>query len=202
MWFPKIHPTVAANVSLVCVATQPRQDPITTQLDRGKPSPKRRTARWAPCAQILLVSVLLVAGSTVSAAAEDSDDPVAVCLKAWGKHPFGKKPSYKTLSTSVKVFGIGKDPTDADETASPSLVLVNPGVNVMGGTTFSLLNPNGWYCMRTNVNVMGGMTVHLHCNAKLASTSGASSVSVLSNNNDQQATTVMGSTTIERVGCK
>ena len=142
-----------------------------------------------------------MAAPSVAPTADESDDPVAACLSAWGKHPFGKHPSYRTLATSVKVFGIGKDPTDAEATDSPALVLVNPGVNVMGGTSFNLLNPNGWYCMRANVNVMGGMTVHIHCKAKLASASGASSVTVLSNNNDQQATTVMGSTTIERVGC-
>ena len=163
---------------------------------------RRRKPIWGNRARRSTISALLLVVLSTTAGAEQPDGAIAACLKAWGKHPFGNNPSYKALSTSVKVFGIGNNPTDSETTASPSLVLVNPGVNVMGGTTFNLLNPNGWYCMRANVNVMGGMTVRLHCNAKLASGSESSSVSVLANNNDQKATTVMGSTTVERVDCR
>jgi len=131
--------------------------------------------------------------------ATEVDDSIANCLKAWGKHPFGNNPNYKTLATSVKVFGIGDDPTDSEVTNSPSLVLVNPGVNVMGGSTIDLLNPNGWYCLRTNVNVMGGLTIKVHCKAHLASTTEA--VTVLGSNSGQKSITVMGSTKIELVGC-
>ena len=63
------------------------------------------------------------------------DSSIASCLKAWGKHPFGAKPKYTTLATSVKVFGIGQNTADTQQTNTPSLVLVNPGVNVMGGST-------------------------------------------------------------------
>ncbi|MDD5268947.1 MAG: hypothetical protein PHO08_17775 [Methylococcales bacterium] len=127
------------------------------------------------------------------------DGSIANCLKAWGKHPFGNNPGYKTLGTSVKVFGIGEDPTDSEVTNSPSLVLVNPGVNVMGGSTIELLNPKGWYCLRTNVNVMGGLTIKVNCKAHLASATGA--VTVLGSNSGQKSITVMGSTKIEQVGC-
>lgn len=153
-------------------------------------------------AKLLAMSALLLLVFSTPAVANEPNSAIAACLKAWGKHPFGSNPTYKTLSTSVKVFGIGNDPSDSEATNSPSLVLVNPGVNVMGGTVFNLLNPNGWYCMRTNVNVMGGMTIRVHCNAKLATGSESSSVSVMANNDDQKATTVMGSTTIERVDCR
>jgi hypothetical protein len=131
--------------------------------------------------------------------AEETDGSIAACLKAWGKHPFGNNPTYKTLATSVKVFGIGDDPTDSEITNSPSLVLVNPGVNVMGGSTVELLNPNGWYCLRTNVNVMGGLTIKVHCKAHLASAT--EGVTVLGTNSDKKSVTVMGSTNIELVGC-
>ncbi|HEY4964402.1 MAG TPA: hypothetical protein VIH90_06960 [Candidatus Saccharimonadales bacterium] len=131
--------------------------------------------------------------------ATEVDDSIANCLKAWGKHPFGNTPNYKTLATSVKVFGIGEDPADSEVTNSPSLVLVNPGVNVMGGSTIELLNPNGWYCLRTNVNVMGGLTIKVHCKAHLASATEA--VTVLGSNSGQKSITVMGSTKIEPVGC-
>jgi hypothetical protein len=78
-----------------------------------------------------LICLLLGASAALSAvAAEEVESSVASCLKAWGKHPFGKNPQYKTLSTSVKVFGIGHDTADTEPTHDPALVLVNPGVNV------------------------------------------------------------------------
>lgn len=132
--------------------------------------------------------------------ATEADDSIASCLKAWGNHPFGNKPKYKTLATSVKVFGIGQNPTDSEVTNSPSLVLVNPGINVMGGTTIDLLNPNGWYCFRSNTNVMGSLSIRAHCKAHLASAT--EGVTVLGSNSDVSSITVMGSTQIELVGCK
>ena len=131
--------------------------------------------------------------------ATETDTAMAACLKAWGQNPFGTNPSYKTLATSVKVFGIGDDPADTEETSSPVLVMVNPGVNVMGGTTIELLNPNGWYCLRSNVNVMGGLTLKVHCKAHLASAT--EGVTVLGSNSDKNSVTVMGSTHVESVGC-
>lgn len=132
--------------------------------------------------------------------ATEVDDSISSCLKAWGKHPFGNNPKYKTLATSVKVFGIGQNPTDSEPTNSPSLVLVNPGVNVMGGTTIELLNPNGWYCFRSNTNVMGSLTIRAHCRAHLASAT--EGVTVLGSNSDIKSITVMGSSQIELIGCK
>lgn len=132
-------------------------------------------------------------------AAEEGDSPVDSCLKAWGKHPFGKNPQYKTLSTAVKVFGIGRDTADTEPTQGPALVLVNPGVNVAGGSVVQVLNPNGWYCFRTTVNVMGGLTIKAHCKSHLATTSG--DLLAAENASDVKGVTVMGSTQVERVGC-
>lgn len=131
--------------------------------------------------------------------ADESDSTVVACLKAWGNHPFGDRPAHRVLSTSVKVFGIGQTSGDHEKTTSPSLVVVNPGVNVMGGSEIELLNPNGWYCLRTTVNVMGGLTIRLACNAQIAMSSGGTTV--MGNNAEQKGVTVMGSTTVERVGC-
>ena len=145
---------------------------------------------------IMSAAILL---ASIPGFATEVDHSMANCLKAWGQHPFGENPGYKTLATSVKVFGIGDDPSDKEVTDVPALVMVNPGVNVMGGTTIELLNPNGWYCLRTNVNVMGGLTIILHCNAHLASA--VEGVTVLGSNSAQESITVMGSTHIEKVGC-
>lgn len=147
-----------------------------------------------------LIGVLLgVCAMAPAVAAEEVDSSVSSCLKAWGKHPFGKNPQYKTLSTSVKVFGIGRDTIDAEPTSKPALVLVNPSVNVAGGTTIQALNPNGWYCFRTTVSVMGGMTIKAHCKSHLATTSG--DVLEVGNGEGDKGITVMGSTKVERVGC-
>ncbi|MBC7371259.1 MAG: hypothetical protein H7326_06830 [Bdellovibrionaceae bacterium] len=60
-------------------------------------------------------------------------------MKAWGTHPFRTKPKSKTMPTSVKVFGIGKNPKDAEVTTVPALVMINPAVNVMGSTQVELI---------------------------------------------------------------
>ena len=154
----------------------------------------------APTQKQWLIGLLLgLCAMAPAVAADDSDSPVSSCLKAWGKHPFGKNPEYRTLSTSVKVFGIGKDTVDAEPTARPALVLVNPSVNVAGGSSIEVLNPNGWYCFRTTVSVMGGLTIKAHCKAHLATTSG--DVLEVGNPSDDKGVTVMGSTQVERVAC-
>jgi hypothetical protein len=97
------------------------------------------------------------------------------------------------------VFGIGRDTKDTEPTNSPALVMVNPSVNVAGGTVMQLLNPNGWYCFRTTVSVLGGLTIEAHCKSHLATTSG--DVMTAGNTADDNGVTVMGSTQVERVGC-
>ena len=132
---------------------------------------------------------------------QKSEDAMASCLKAWKNHPFGANPNFKTMATSVKVFGIGKNPKDTEITEKPALVMVNPAVNVMGGTTFELLNPNGWYCFKANVNVMGGLIIKAHCKAHVASaTTGATVFG--SEESENKGVTVMGSTKVEFVGCE
>jgi hypothetical protein len=145
----------------------------------------------------MLATTILMSAPSL---AEDAENSIAGCLHAWGEHPFGQSPRYRTLATSVKVFGIGRSPADAERTDAPSLVLVNPGVNVMGGTTLELLNPNGWYCFRSNVNVMGDLRIRADCRAHLASA--ADGATVLGSSSDNKSVTVMGSTRVELVGCE
>lgn len=135
----------------------------------------------------------------VPISAQEVDSSIAVCLKAWGNHPFGKNPHFKTMQTSVKVFGIGKKAGDTEPTLSPSLVLVNRGVNILGGSTIELLNPHGWYCLRSTVNVVAGMTIRAHCKAHLASASDGTTLGD-SEVKDQSATPI-GAVSVERVDC-
>lgn len=144
----------------------------------------------------LLLAVLLTSISQ----ANENDGYIGSCLNAWGEHPFGNHPRYKTLGSSVKVFGIGQNTDDLITTSKPELVLVDTGVNIMGGSTMQLLNPNGWYCFISNVNVMGGLTIKTHCKAHLASA--ANGLTVLGGDPSNKSVTVLGATQVEQVGCK
>lgn len=74
------------------------------------------------------------------------------------------------------MFGIGQGTADRAVTPGPSLIMVNPGVNVMGG-----------------------MDIQLHCGARLASAS--SGTTVMGGENAAKGVSVMGSIKVERVGC-
>lgn len=151
----------------------------------------------------LLLSLVVTSAFTVkpAAAQQDDDSSVAIenCLKAWGTHPFGTNPKYRSLPVTVKVFGIGTPTIDSVQTTGPDLVLVKAGVNVMGGTTIDLRNPNGWYCFVTNVNVMGRMKIKAPCTAHLAQSHDG--VTVLGADSTNKSVTVMGKTEIELQGC-
>ena len=152
----------------------------------------RRLLTWSTIAATILLSA--------PSQAEEAERSIDRCLKAWGTHPFGNNPGYRTLAASVKVFGIGGNTADANRTDGPTLVLVNPGVNVLGETTLELSNPNGWYCLRSNVNVMGNLRIRADCRAHLASASDGATV--LGSNAGNRSVTVMGSTRVEVVACE
>jgi hypothetical protein len=154
-----------------------------------------------PVSIVAFLACCLVPSVPQVVSAQEMDNPIAACLKAWGDHPFGKNPQFKTLEASVKVFGIGKTIADTESTSSPSLVLINPIVNVMGGSTVDLMNPNGWYCMRTTVTIVGGVNIRAHCKAQLAASSDGKAM--LSDKTENRGiknlnVTVMGSVSIER----
>ena len=158
-------------------------------------SSKKTTLILASLAFCLTLSVPMLAS------AQEVDSSIAACLKLWGDHPFGKNPQFKTLDTSVNLFGIGTKAHDADVTSSPSLVLINPIFNVMGGSTIELLNPNGWYCLRTTVSIIGKLNIRAHCKAQLAATSDGTTVRGDNADNRKiknKGVTMIGSMSIER----
>jgi hypothetical protein len=118
-----------------------------------------------------LMALCLALFAPMPASAQEVDSSIAACLKAWGDHPFGKNPQFKTLGMSATAFGIGPRAGDTETTSAPSLVLINPIFNLMGTSTIELLNPNGWYCLRSTVSLLGGLSVRAHCKAQLAATS-------------------------------
>ena len=152
-----------------------------------------------------LIAALLAAALAPSAApaasAAQIDSSIAACLKAWGEHPFGKTPQFRTLGPSAMIFGIGSETADTAPTSAPALVLVEPSFNLMGASSIDLLNPNGWYCLRTTVSILGTVNIRAHCKAQLASTSSGSTV--LGNNGANRSikdltVTVIGSVAVER----
>ena len=145
------------------------------------------------------VLVLLVAAATPGdVSAQDNPVPTAIaaCLDAFGEHPFGSNPSYRTLPVKVKVFGIGKDTIDDTVTSSPELIYIRTGVNVAGGSAIHLNNPRGWYCMRSAVNVMGGLVISIACDAKFVML--GDNATVLGGSDENTGVTVMGGTTVRR----
>jgi hypothetical protein len=152
-----------------------------------------------------LMAFVAFAAAKTAAPAEDGDDQaVRRCLHAWGdKQPFGKDkiPPYKILATSVKIMGIGDAVEDKASTKEPRLVLVKPSVAVMSKNVLRLTNPNGWYCLKANVTVMSKTVLELGCNSKVADT--RQGVAVLGSNDDGtgHGVTVLGKTTIKRLGC-
>ena len=150
---------------------------------------------------VAFMAFCLALSFPMAVSAREVDSSIAACLKAWGDHPFGKAPQFKTLETWGKVFEIGTQAADTEPTSSPSLVLIKPSFNVMGGSTIELLNPNGWYCLRTTVSIMGRVSIRAHCKAHLASTSAGSTV--LGNNSQNRnikdiTVTAMSGISVER----
>ena len=148
----------------------------------------------------VLSTVIFAASASMVApvAAQDSEanSTIAACLEAFGDHPFGSNPTFRTLPVAVRVFGIGKKTVDKEITSSPALVYIKQGINIAGGTVVDLRNPQGWYCMRSAVNVAGGFTIKLACDAQFAVL--GQGASVLSGSDGENGTTVMGSTTVRR----
>ncbi|MEY2987172.1 MAG: hypothetical protein RJB13_693 [Pseudomonadota bacterium] len=111
-------------------------------------------------------------------------DALRKCMNLWGTTPFKevKADQVKVMDVSVGVgggllpgglAGIGNiinigNPRDLDVTSSPRLIVLPLSVNVGGATTFELMNPNGWYCMKAAVGARSTVNIKLHCSAKLA----------------------------------
>ena len=152
-----------------------------------------------PVAAVLAFCLALGLPTPVSA--KEIDSSVAACLKAWGEHPFGKAPQYRTMGPTFKLFGIGSEPDDTAATGSPALVLIEPSFNLFGVSSIDLMNPNGWYCLRTTVSIVGKLSIRAHCKARLASNSAG--VTAVANNGPNRgfkdlAVTSVSSLDVER----
>lgn len=97
-------------------------------------------------------------------------DALHKCLAKWQDNPFTGTTvkNYRKISASVSVGGFGNLINDNENTAQPFLTLIEAGVNVLGSPTYNLMNRNGYYCIKVNVNVSTNLSINLHCNARLA----------------------------------
>lgn len=148
-----------------------------------------------------LLAICLALSFATAVPAKEADSSIAACLKAWRDHPFGEAPQFKTLEGSLTVFGVGRKTGDTAPTSAPSLVLIEPSFNAMGGSSIELLNPNGWYCMRTMLSFVGTLNVRAHCKAHLAVASAGSTA--VGNNTENRsfkdlAVTSIGTVEVER----
>lgn len=124
------------------------------------------------------------------------------CLAAWGDDaPFAADTTFRVMSSSVRVAGFGKEPTDDVVSTDPVLIYIEPNVNVAGGTTYRLLNPNGWYCFNSSVSVLGTTTYEVACSAHMADASSGTEV-LGENTGDKGGVTVGASSQVNRVGCE
>jgi hypothetical protein len=150
------------------------------------------------------VAASATAAILASASVIAADQPVVdQCIADWGSaSPFkkGTAPD-RVIAPGVKVFGIGKS-NSGDETVTdkPSLVLVQPAVNVLGKSTIRLANPNGWYCFKSNVTVAGKITIAAHCNAHIASAQD-DGTSVMAKDESDKGVAVMGALRVTRFDC-
>ena len=152
----------------------------------------------------MLLALVALSVSPICVAVDASDQAALnQCIAAWGsKSPFAKgTPPAKVFSTGVKVFGIGNAALDDQVTDKPTLILVHPAVNVLGKSTIRLENPNGWYCFRSNVTVMGKIAIEAHCDAHIESARDeGTTVGAVDESN--KGVSVFGVLRIARFGCK
>ncbi len=90
------------------------------------------------------------------------------CMAAWKNVPFSGFTEVNKVYANVAVGGFGSAVNDTTRTSAPTLTLVYAAVNVGSNVTYNFLNPNGYYCIKANVNVNSALTINLHCNARLA----------------------------------
>ena len=125
-----------------------------------------------------------------------ADPDMDACLKSWRKHPFGNNPPFRKLKSSVKVLGIGGSVDDKESTAKPALILVKHSVSVMSKQTYNLMNPNGWYCLKGPVTVLGKSEINAHCKCHLAYSD--EGVAVAASNEETGGVAVLGKIKVNR----
>jgi hypothetical protein len=96
---------------------------------------------------------------------------ISRCLNSFTDHPFdSQQPNARFMFPTVTVGGQGTALIDDEITEAPVLTIVTASVNVLGEAHYQLLNPQAWYCLVAQVNVLAKTTIDLDCNAHFTQT--------------------------------
>lgn len=133
----------------------------------------------------------------------DAQKVISDCLALWPSHPFKnpKDRSFRTFAPTVNIIGLGGEIKDDVVTSYPQIILVKPSINVLTKTRFQLLNPNGWYCLRVNINVLSKNAIDLHCQAHIADSVAGFAVMGSHKDGTGRGVTVLGKSFVNKVGC-
>ena len=85
--------------------------------------------------------------------------------------------------------------------ANSQLILVKTAVSVLSKTKYELLNPNGWYCLKSKVAILAKTQILLDCSSRF--TTPKSNLVILGEDKSQEGgLTILGKTRIKRINCK
>lgn len=101
------------------------------------------------------------------------------CAKALGMDLPLSNGKVRIVTAGIGILG-SSTLRDSRETVEPELTLIVASVNILGGMRWQLMNPNGLYCVVSNVNVLSNMTIEISKSAKLAD--GVLGINILSAN--------------------
>jgi len=91
------------------------------------------------------------------------------CENAWGKDaPVRTKENVRVIRSTISVGSLGTEISDSEKTEKPKFVLIYSSITVGGAPEWNLLNPNGYYCIVSSINVGTVLTVNLDKSAHLA----------------------------------
>jgi len=106
-----------------------------------------------------------ITGGTTS-----QQNALQTCYEQWEGHPFDEpsKQEFTYIEPIIRVMGFGSAEYSDEPTGADTLYLVGMNVNDLTRTTYTLNNPNGWYCFFNNVTVTAKQEVHIVRGAHIA----------------------------------
>ena len=170
--------TTLATALTACGGSNFAGNSKKTQADEASGDATRSATATAPATSTAPGtggSVGGAASSDLAAPADATPEQKAIgrCLAQWGKSaPFDASiyQNYQHIDAAVSILGGGSSYAveDTQATDQPALIVVSAAVSVLGSTRYALMNPNGWYCIMTDVNVESKTEIDLQCKAHLA----------------------------------
>lgn len=121
---------------------------------------------------MLLLLTTALAGDTrqVTDPSPSNIASIEACYAEWGDHPFADASTqeFTYIEPIIRVMGFGSAEYSDKATDAPTLYLVGLNINDLTRTTYTLNNPNGWYCFYNNVTVTARQEVHMVDGAHIA----------------------------------